>query len=43
MLSRIYFRNGDEARAAREKDIAQRLRRENPHRLEAVQSKPFPH
>jgi tetratricopeptide (TPR) repeat protein len=43
MLSRIYFRNGDEARAVREKDIALKLRLENPHSLEAVQSKPFPH
>jgi tetratricopeptide (TPR) repeat protein len=42
MLSRIYFRNGDEAGAAREKEIAFRLRRENPHILEAPQPRPFP-
>jgi tetratricopeptide (TPR) repeat protein len=42
MLSRIYFRLGDEERAAREKELALRLRQENPGSLEAVQSKPFP-
>jgi tetratricopeptide (TPR) repeat protein len=42
LLSRIYFRLGDEQRAASEKDIALRLRRENPALLEALQSRPFP-
>ena len=42
MLARIFFRAGDEQRAAREKEIALRLRRENPHSVEAVQGRPFP-
>jgi tetratricopeptide (TPR) repeat protein len=42
LLSQIYFRLGDEARAKTEKDLSLRLRRENPNVLEAVQGRPFP-
>jgi len=42
LLSRIYFRMGDEQKAAGEKEISLRLRRENPAVLEAVQSRAFP-
>ena len=42
LLSQIYFRQGDEARAKTEKDLSLRLRRENPTVLEAVQGRPFP-
>jgi Tfp pilus assembly protein PilF len=42
LLSRIYFRMGDERRAASEKEVSLRLRRENPAILEALQSLPFP-
>jgi len=42
LLSQIYFRLGDEARAKTEKEISLRLRRENPAVLEAVQGRPFP-
>jgi cytochrome c-type biogenesis protein CcmH/NrfG len=42
LLSQIYFRQGDEARAKTEKDLSLRLRRENPTTLEAVQGRPFP-
>jgi cytochrome c-type biogenesis protein CcmH/NrfG len=42
LLSQIYFRSGDESRAAREKEISMRLRRENPEIMEARQSRPFP-
>jgi tetratricopeptide (TPR) repeat protein len=41
LLSRVYFSLGDEERAAREKTISLRLRRENPHALEAAQGRPF--
>ncbi len=41
LLSQIYFRLGDEARAKEEKQLSLRLRRENPTVLEAVQSRPF--
>ena len=42
LLSQIYFRQGDEARAKVEKQLSLRLRRENPAFLEALQSRPFP-
>jgi predicted Zn-dependent protease len=42
LLSRIYFRLGDEPQAAKEKDTSLRLRRENPNALEAVQGRQFP-
>jgi tetratricopeptide (TPR) repeat protein len=42
LLSQIYFRLGDEARAQTEKEISLKLRRENPTALEAVQGRPFP-
>lgn len=42
LLSQIYFRLGDEAKARTEKQISLRLRRENPTILEAVQARPFP-
>ena len=41
LLSQIYFRRGDEARAKSEKQVSLRLRRENPAILEALQSRPF--
>lgn len=41
LLSQIYFRRGDEARAQQEKALSLKLRRENPTVLEAVQSRPF--
>jgi Tfp pilus assembly protein PilF len=41
LLSRVYFRSGDEKGAAVEKEISARLRRENPHALEAVQGRVF--
>src|SRR3954454_2180191 len=42
LLSQIYFRMGDEAKAKNEKQISFRLRRENPAILEALQARPFP-
>ena len=42
LLSQIYFRQGDEAKAKTEKEISLRLRRENPNTLEALQGRPFP-
>jgi tetratricopeptide (TPR) repeat protein len=42
LLSQIYFRLKDEARAKSEKQISLRLRRENPTILEAMQARPFP-
>jgi tetratricopeptide (TPR) repeat protein len=42
LLSQIYFRLGDEAKAKQEKEISLRLRRDNPTILEAQQSRPFP-
>lgn len=42
LLSRVYFQLGDEVRAAREKELSLKLRRENPHALEAAQGRPFP-
>ena len=42
LLSQIYFRMGDEAKARLEKEISLRLRRENPTILEAAQGRPFP-
>ena len=41
LLSRVYFSLGDDERAAREKEVSLRLRRENPHALEAAQGRPF--
>ncbi len=41
MLSQIYFRQGDEARAKQERDLSLKLRRENPTVLEAAQGRPF--
>ena len=42
MLSQVYFRMRDRAKARQEKEISLRLRRQNPAFLEAVQSRPFP-
>ena len=42
LLSQIYFRRGEEAKAKAEKEISLRLRRENPTILEATQGRPFP-
>jgi Tfp pilus assembly protein PilF len=42
MLSQIYFRMGDEPRAAQAKETSLRLRRANPTVLEAAQARPFP-
>jgi len=42
MLSQIYFRLGDEARANKEKELSLKLRRENPSVMEAQQARPFP-
>ena len=42
LLSQIYFRMGEEAKAKAEKEISLRLRRENPTILEATQGRPFP-
>jgi len=42
LLSQIYFRVGEEAKAKDEKQISFKLRRENPSILEALQSRPFP-
>jgi hypothetical protein len=42
LLSRVYFRLGDEPHATKEKDTSLRLRRENPTLLEAVQGRQFP-
>ena len=41
LLSQIYFRLGDEAKAKTEKEISLALRRQNPTILEAVQVRPF--
>ncbi|BDC49053.1 hypothetical protein F183_A13690 [Bryobacterales bacterium F-183] len=41
MLSQIYFRQGDEAKAKVERELSLRLRRENPTILEAAQGRPF--
>jgi tetratricopeptide (TPR) repeat protein len=42
LLSQVYFRKGDEDRAAKEKEVSLRLRRENPTAMEAPQGRPFP-
>lgn len=42
MLSQLYFRLGDEAKAKTAKELSVKLRRENPAVLEAVQGRPFP-
>lgn len=42
LLSQLYFRLGDEAAAAREKEISSQLRKTNPQALEGTQSRPFP-
>jgi len=41
LLSQIYFRLGDEAKAKTEKEVSLTLRRQNPTILEAVQARPF--
>jgi tetratricopeptide (TPR) repeat protein len=41
LLSQIYFRMGLEERAAQEKELSLRLRRENPRALEAEQGRSF--
>lgn len=41
-LSQVYFRLGDETRAAAEKQLSLRLRRENPTIMESPQARPFP-
>lgn len=41
-LSQVYFRLGDEDRAAAEKRLSLRLRRENPTIMESPQARPFP-
>ena len=41
LLSQIYFRMGHEERAAQEKELSLRLRRENPRALEAEQGRSF--
>lgn len=42
LLSQIYFRMGDEARAAEEKNLSLKLRRENPEAMLSRQGRPFP-
>jgi len=41
LLSQVYFRMGDEDSAQREKEISQRLRREEPGIMETPQRRPF--
>lgn len=41
LLSQVYFRQGREEEAKRERELSLRLRRENPTVLEAAQSRPF--
>jgi Flp pilus assembly protein TadD len=41
LLSQIYFRMGQEEHARQEKELSLRLRRENPHALEAEQGRSF--
>ena len=41
LLSQIFFRLGDEAKASEEKQVSLRLRRENPAILEVVQPRTF--
>ncbi|MDQ6707984.1 MAG: tetratricopeptide repeat protein [Acidobacteriota bacterium] len=41
LLSQIFFRLGDEAKASEEQQVSLRLRRENPAILEAVQPRTF--
>jgi tetratricopeptide (TPR) repeat protein len=41
LLSQIYFRLGQEARASAEKELSLKLRRENPALMESAQSRPF--
>jgi predicted Zn-dependent protease len=42
LMSQVYFRLGDEARARQARQISLELRRRNPELLEAVQGRPFP-
>ena len=42
LLSQLYFRMGDEAKAKTEKELSLRLRCANPTFLEAMQGRPFP-
>ena len=41
LLSRLYYRQGDEAKARAAKELSLRLRRENASALEPAQSRPF--
>lgn len=41
LLAQVYFRLGDEERAAREKEIAARLRRDRPESLESVPGRSY--
>jgi len=43
LLSQIYFRVGNEAAAAQEKELSLRLRREDPGALESLPSRAFPY
>lgn len=42
LLSQVYFRQGKEEAASREKEVSLRLRRENPEAMERPQGRPFP-
>jgi tetratricopeptide (TPR) repeat protein len=41
LLSQLYFRQGDELRAAEEKALSLKLRREDPGALESAQGRPY--
>jgi len=43
LLSQLYFRLGDEAAAAQEKELSLRLRRQDPAALESLPGRAFPH
>jgi tetratricopeptide (TPR) repeat protein len=42
LLSQVYFRMGQEERAAAEKNLSMKLRREHPEIMESPQARPFP-
>ena len=42
LLSQIYFRMGEESRAAAEKELSLKLRRDDPSIMESPQARPFP-
>jgi tetratricopeptide (TPR) repeat protein len=42
LLSQLYFRMHNEAKARQEKELSLKLRRENPTLLESIQGRPFP-